>query len=108
MNAATRTNKGITIVDVAGAIDFGSSPGLRKTLLNALKGTKQLAVNLAAVNYIGSSGIASLLEVLKEANETQKRLVLFGVTIQVHEVLELSRLTKVFEIVETEEQVFIS
>jgi anti-sigma B factor antagonist len=106
MNTAIRVKEGITIVDIAGPVDFGSSPSLRKTLLNALEGAEQLAVNLSAVSYIGSSGIATLLETLKESRQTRKRLVLFGLTIQVREVMELSRLTKVFEVFETEEQVF--
>ncbi len=104
MNTVTRINNGITIVDVAGPIDFASSPSLRKILLEALKGAEQLAVNLLAVSYIGSSGIATLLEALKEAHQARKRFVLFGVTLQVREVMELSRLTKVFEMFETEDQ----
>ncbi len=105
MNAATRNNRGTTIVDVVGPIDLGSSPALRKTLLNSLRDTERLAVNLSGVKYIGSSGIASLLEVLKEARSAQKRLVLFGLTVEVREVLQLTRLTKVFEILETEDEV---
>ena len=61
-------------------------------------------LNLKAVKYIDSSGIASLLEVLKEARQSKKRLVLFGLTAAVLQVLQLTRLTGVFEIRETEEQ----
>ena len=103
MNTATRTHAGTTIVDVAGHIDLGSSPALRKTLLDSLKAGTRLAVNLAAVKYIDSSGIASLLEVLKEARNTRKTFVLFGLTPAVREVLQLTRLTGIFEIHETEE-----
>jgi anti-sigma B factor antagonist len=105
MNTATRTSKGTTIVDVSGNIDFGNSRGLRKTLLESLKDTDRLAINLIAVKYIDSSGLASLLEVLKEARGTQKKLVLFGLTVAVREVLQLTRLNGVFEIHETEDQV---
>jgi anti-sigma B factor antagonist len=92
------------IVEVTGQIDLGTSPALRKTLLESLKGTQRLAINLTAVEYIDSSGIASLLEVLKAARKTEKRIVLFGLTGAVLQVLELTRLTRVFEIFETEEQ----
>ena len=105
MTTATRDNSGTTIVDVTGHIDLGSSPALRKTLLDALKGADRLAINLAAVKYIDSSGIASLLEVLKAARSTKKLLVLFGLTPAVREVLQLTRLTGVFEIQETENEV---
>lgn len=91
-------------MDVVGQIDLGSSPALRKTLLESLKGADRVAVNLIAVKYIDSSGIASLLEVLKEARQSKKRLVLFGLTAAVLQVLQLTRLTGVFEIRETEEQ----
>ena len=103
MKTATRERTGSTIVDVTGDIDMGTSPGLRKTLLDSLKKTPRLVVNLREVRYVDSSGIASLVEVLKEARNTKKRLVLFGLNKAVHEVLELTRLTKVFEIRETEE-----
>ena len=104
MRSSTRIERGTTIVDVEGQIDLGSSPALRKTLLESLQGTERVAVNLIAVKYIDSSGIASLLEVLKEARQSKKRLVLFGLTAAVLQVLQLTRLTTVFEILETEEQ----
>jgi anti-sigma B factor antagonist len=104
LRSSTRIEKGTTIVIVEGQIDLGSSPALRKTLLEALPGTECLAVNLVAVKYIDSSGIASLLEVLKQARQSKKRFVLFGLTAAVLHVLQLTRLTGVFEILETEEQ----
>lgn len=108
MMSSTRTGKGTTIVDVVGQIDLGSSPALRKTLLESLKGTDRIAINLIAVKYIDSSGIASLLEVLKEARQTKKRLVLFGLTPAVLKVLQLTCLTGVFEIKETEDEAVAS
>jgi anti-sigma B factor antagonist len=63
-----------------------------------------VAVNLMAVTYVDSSGIASLLEVLKEARKSNKRLVLFGLRSSVLQVLQLTRLTGIFDILETEEQ----
>ncbi len=104
MGSSTRIEKGTTIVDVVGQIDLGSSPALRKTLLETLNGTKSVAINLSAVRYIDSSGIASLVEDLREARNSEKRLVLFGVTGAVLQVLQLTRLTGVFEICETEEE----
>ena len=104
MGSSTRIEKGTTIIDVVGQIDLGSSPALRKTMLESLKAANCVAVNLIAVKYIDSSGIASLLEVLKEARQSKKRLILFGLTAAVSQVLQLTRLTGVFEIRETEEQ----
>jgi anti-sigma B factor antagonist len=104
MKSSSRTERGTVIVDVVGQIDLGSSPALRKTLMDSLKATGRVAVNMIEVRYIDSSGIASLLEVFKEARDSKKRFVLFGVNGAVLKVLELTRLTGVFEIRETEEQ----
>ncbi len=104
MNTATRDNKGTRIIDVTGHIDLSNSPALRKTLLESIRSTDRLAINLAAVNYIDSSGIASLLEVLKAARNGKKKLVLFGLTAAVREVLQLTRLSGIFEICETENE----
>jgi anti-sigma B factor antagonist len=104
MKAATRQQSGSTIVDVSGDIDMGTSPGLRKLLLDSLSKTARLVVNMGEVRYIDSSGIASLVEVLMKARNSQKQLVLFGLNKTVQEVLQLTRLTTVFEIRATEEE----
>lgn len=104
MKVATRQQSGNTIVDVSGDIDMGTSPGLRKLLLESLSKTPRLVVNFSNVRYIDSSGIASLVEVLMKARNSQKRLVLYGLNKTVQEVLQLTRLTTVFEIRKTEEE----
>ena len=101
---STRSDRDAVIVDVVGQIDLGTSPALRKSLLESLTGTQRLAINMLEVKYIDSSGIASLLEVLQEAKKSKKRIILFGVTGAVLKVLQLTRLTGVFEIRETELQ----
>jgi anti-sigma B factor antagonist len=101
---STRSDRDAVIVDVVGQIDLGTSPALRKSLLESLIATQRLAINLQEVRYIDSSGIASLLEVLQEAKKSKKRIILFGVTGSVMKVLQLTRLTGVFEIRETELQ----
>ena len=104
MKAATRQQSGNTIVDVSGDIDMGTSPGLRKLLLESLSKTPRLVVNFSEVRYIDSSGIASLVEVLMKARNSQKQLVLYGLNKTVQEVLQLTRLTTIFEIRKTEEE----
>ncbi|HXH48639.1 MAG TPA: STAS domain-containing protein, partial [Terriglobia bacterium] len=64
----------------------------------------RLVVNFSEVRYIDSSGIASLVEVLMKARNSQKQLVLYGLNKTVQEVLQLTRLTTIFEIRKTEEE----
>jgi anti-anti-sigma regulatory factor len=48
--------------------------------------------------------VASLVEALKASRDLGSRLILFGLSSGVREVLQLSKLIRVFEIADTEEQ----
>ncbi len=106
MKIAIREINGATVLDVSGDIDLYNSPDIRKALLDALqnKSTRRVVVNLKEVRYIDSSGVASLVEGLKKARERSLRFILFGLSNAAREVLELSRLIKVFEVYATEEE----
>jgi anti-sigma B factor antagonist len=96
----------ITIFDISGDIDLATSPELRKPLLRELRElrTPRVVLNLKAVRYIDSSGVASLVEGLKAARDVGARFILFGLNTTVREVLQLSKLVRIFEICESEEQ----
>jgi anti-sigma B factor antagonist len=65
-------------------------------------------LNLEKVRYIDSSGIASLVEGLKASRDQGSRLILYGLSKTVREVMELSRLQKIFEIHDSEAQALAS
>ncbi len=106
MQISTRQSGNATIVDVQGDIDLYNSPEVRKALLEALreKRAQRVVVNLKAVRYIDSSGVASLVEGLKVSRELGSRFILFGLSPAAREVLELSRLIRVFEVFENENE----
>jgi anti-sigma B factor antagonist len=96
----------ITIFDISGDIDLATSPQLRKAVLREFKElrTPRVVLNLKTVRYIDSSGVASLVEALKASRDVGSRFVLFGLNTTVREVLQLSKLVKIFEIYENEDQ----
>jgi anti-sigma B factor antagonist len=98
------------ILDLSGDIDLAHSPAMRKALLGEIKDkhTPKVFLNLKSVRYIDSSGIASLVEGLKASRDQGSRLILYGLSPSVREVMELSRLQKIFEIYENEEQALSS
>jgi len=95
-----------SVVYVAGDIDLSTSPKLRETILDLFQKRKQnkVVVNLSEVNYVDSSGIASLVEGLQEARKKNARFVLVGLNEGPRHVLELTRLLNVFEIAGSEEE----
>ena len=104
MNISTRKFEGAVIVDVTGDITLYNSPEVRKTLLGLLreKRVKRVIVNLEKVKYIDSAGVASLVEGLKLSREMDSGFALYGLSRMTKEVLELTRLLKVFEVYDNE------
>jgi anti-sigma B factor antagonist len=103
--SARRIDK-ITIFDVIGDIDLANSPEVRKALLKELKEARvpRVVMNMSKVRYIDSSGVASLVEGLKASRDVGSRFILFGLSPSAREVLQLSRLLKIFEVYDDEAQ----
>jgi anti-sigma B factor antagonist len=99
-----------TIFDVSGDIDLANSPQVRKAVLREFREnrTPRVVLNLSQVRYIDSSGVASLVEGLKASRDLGLRFVLFGLSPIAREVLQLSRLLKLFEVYDSEEQALAS
>ena len=110
MQISARRNDKTTIFDLSGDIDFANSPVVRDSVLREIREshTPRVAVNLSQVRYIDSSGVASLVEGLKASRDLGSRFILFGLSKVAREVLQLSRLIKVFEIYDNEEQAMAS
>lgn len=106
MEISTRQEQNATVVDVSGDITLYNSPQMRKVLLDLLreKRVPRVVVNLRNVKYIDSAGVASLVEGLKVSRDLKSGFALYGLTRTTREVLELTRLIKVFEVYDTEEQ----
>jgi anti-sigma B factor antagonist len=92
------------VVDVEGEVDLGTSPNLRRTLFALLTNSSTLALNLKDLRYIDSSGIATLIEVFKDAQRLEKQFVLFGLSPAVADTFRLTHVNRIFRIVDTEEQ----
>jgi anti-sigma B factor antagonist len=106
MQISARRNDKTTIFDLRGDIDFANSPAVRQSLLHEIRESRvpRVVVNLSGVHYIDSSGVASLVEGLKASRDLGSRFILFGLSTAAREVLQLSRLLKVFEIYDSEEE----
>jgi anti-sigma B factor antagonist len=105
LQISARRNDKVTIFDVTGDIDLANSPEVRKALLKELKELKtpRVVMNLSKVRYIDSSGVASLVEGLKASRDSGSRFILYGLSTSAREVLQLSRLLKIFEVYDDEE-----
>jgi anti-sigma B factor antagonist len=96
----------ITILDLTGDITLFNSPEIRKAVFSQLreKGVQHLVLNMLAVPYIDSSGVASLVEGLKASRDVNARFALYGLSKSARTVLELTHLLRVFEVHQTEQE----
>jgi anti-sigma B factor antagonist len=92
------------VVEVEGDVDLGTSPVFRRTLFDILPLAAKLALNLQAIRYIDSSGIATLIEVLRDSQRLNKKFVLFGLSPAVLEVFRLTHVIRIFQVFQTEQE----
>lgn len=95
---AVEDKQGFSVVLLNGEVDLSKSPDARKVILNCLKKMKHVMVDLSAVDYIDSSGVASLVEGLQYARSNNLEFGLIGVSEAAMNVLHLARLDQVFKI----------
>ena len=62
MTFSIEQKSGYAVVYLTGEVDLSRSPEARKAILGCLQKNENLLVDLSAVNYIDSSGIACLVE----------------------------------------------
>ncbi len=87
------------LISVRGEVDLYTSPDLRATLMKAVpEASAGVDVDLSGVDYMDSSGVATLVEGFKSARENSKTFVLVTPSPSVMKVLELARLDSVFTI----------
>lgn len=84
------------VIRLGGEVDMSWSQDVRRAVLDALGKSSKVAVNLAGVSYIDSSGIAALVEGFQQARGRGQSFVLLETSDAVLAVLKLARLDKVF------------
>ena len=101
MSFPVEDNQGFSVVNLKGEVDLNNSPDARKIILNCLKKKKHVMVDLSAVEYIDSSGVASLVEGFQYARSNDLDFGLIDVSDAAMSVLKLARLDQVFHIYES-------
>ncbi len=98
MQFPVQEKQGYSIIALSGDIDMNNSPQARKAILSCLKKMKNVLVDLSAVEYIDSSGVASLVEGFQYARTNNLEFGLLGVSDSAMSVLKLARLDQVFQV----------
>lgn len=95
------------ILTLEGEIDLHASPKLRAELQKLVKDKEAIVlVDFSGVKYIDSSGLATLVEYVRESKAYKGRIALVGLQPKVKMVFELVRLNELFTITDTKQDAF--
>jgi anti-sigma B factor antagonist len=98
MESSIKSEQGYDLLLLSGEVDLQYSPKLREKILASLKAGKPLLIDMAAVSYIDSSGIASLVEGFQTAKSAKLQYGLLNISKTAMQVLTLTRLDKIFKL----------
>ena len=96
MDVKSSQQDGVTVFQVTGEINISSSPELRKAFEK--ESAKKIVIDLEKVTYIDSSGLATLVEILKKTKSQSGGLGLAGMSDKVKSLFEITKLDKLFGI----------
>ena len=106
MNMSTKIRKlgGVTIVDIYGRIQLGEESSALRALVRELlsKGQKQILFNLGNVSHIDSAGLGHLISAFTSVKNQGGELKLLNLTDTIQNLMQITRLYTVFEIMDDE------
>ena len=89
---------GATVVRAVGEVDLATSEDLAAAVRPCLSDGASIELDLSGVEFIDSSGLGTLVQLLKEATRSGASFVLVGVSASTYRLLEVTGLTPVFDV----------
>jgi anti-sigma B factor antagonist len=104
MQIATRQIGDVAVLDISGRITLGEGNVMLRDVVRELadKGHKKIVLNLAEVQYVDSSGIGELVKTHTTMRNQGGQLKLVNLNHRMNELLQVTRLSAVFDIAKDE------
>ncbi len=105
MEITPKEHEGFTVLHLKGRLDLNSSSKLKEQIKGYLsEGTIKLVLDMNDVDFINSSGLGTLVSILKDVRMVKGRLVLCNLAQYVQEIFEITQLSHIFDMYSTEEE----
>ena len=100
MQTTTRLVGEIAVLEISGRITLGEGNVMLREIVRELidKGNKKIVLNLAEVHYVDSSGVGELVKAHTTVRNQGGQLRLANLTQRVNDLLQITRLSSVFDI----------
>jgi len=103
MEISMEEKNGISIFRMIGDIDINTAPELKTSFDDRAKGSGvKVILNLKKVDYVDSSGLATMVEILKGLRNSNGKLKLTNLSAKVKGLFEITKLTQLFDIFDEE------
>jgi len=107
--AQVKEFKGVPIIELSGEMDVHTSARLRDVVLAVLeKHASRIVINLDNVEYVDSTGLGTMVGVLKRMTEQNCKLCIVSSNPLINKVFDITGLTKIFTIKSTDEEAIAS
>ena len=105
MQIKERKANGVVILELSGEIDISTSPEVRKAFDRLIKDEeKKVLLNFDQVDYVDSSGLATMVEMLQRLKRYGGLLRLSNLSEKVKGLFEITKLDRLFSIFPAEEE----
>lgn len=110
VNMIGTARDGVLVVRLEGvdSLVASNSADFRERFDACIEGANQIALHLGNLTFMDSSGIGALVGEFKKLSKREGELRLIGLTPTVKSLFEITRLHRVFEIYDTEDEAVAS
>ena len=92
-------------IRLTGELNIQSAPDIRKLLLKYVKGgSAGLILDLGGLEFMDTSGLATLIEAHLTMERHGGKMVLFGLRPRIAEVFQVTQVWKLFHVCQTQEE----
>ncbi|MBU0982644.1 MAG: STAS domain-containing protein [candidate division Zixibacteria bacterium] len=109
MEIKVKQEGNIAVLKLAGRLDLASGTTLKQNMKSLFdKDVTMVHLNLAEVEFVNSSGLGTLVSIMKEIRLMKGRLTMSNLASYVQEIFDITQLSHIFEIYATEEEALSS
>ncbi len=103
MAVKTEQKSGLMVCHIDGEIDINTAPDIKRAFDRLLsKKEPKIVINLTKVTYVDSSGLATLVEILKNMRTYGGRMRLTNLSPKIKSLFEITKLERLFDIIADE------
>ncbi|MCA9415265.1 MAG: STAS domain-containing protein [Candidatus Omnitrophica bacterium] len=101
MKTSSRVQDGIRIVEVDGQLDASCVADFRESFLSEIENDSKVVLDCSNLQYLDSSGLATLLNIHKNLAARDAKMILCGLSEGILRVITFTKLDKVLQLTDT-------